>query len=386
MRQRAVAAHIQELCRYFPVIALMGPRQAGKTTLARFHFPDKPYVSLENPDLLWQAQADPRGFLARFPHGAIIDEAQRLPELFSFLQQIVDDDPTPGRFILTGSQQFGLRSKLSQSLAGRVGLVHLLPFSAEEWYGPDLPSVDETLFRGLFPPVLDRNIPPRIWFPQYVATYVERDIREILSVKDVGAFSRFVRLCAARAGQLVNLSSLASDCGITHNTAKSWIDVLETSYLVVQLRPWHENFGKRLIKAPKLYLTDTGLLCWLLGIESPAHLANHAQRGAVFENWVVMEAFKRARNRGEEPNLHFWRDQAGHEIDLLRVVGEKFHAVEIKSGATVPKDAFKGLEYFRSLAKERVDTLTLVHGGSDSSVIRDANVRSWRDDWLQDLG
>lgn len=260
MKPRSASQTLEELRRFFPIVALTGPRQVGKTTLARLQFPGKPYVSLENPHLRDQALTDPLGFLARYPEGAILDEVQRVPELFSYLQQIVDENPTPGRFVLTGSHQFGLRSRISQSLAGRVGLVHLLPFSTSEWHGADLPKIDDMLFRGLFPPVLDREIPPQVWFPQYVATYVERDVREILSIKDLGAFSRFVRLCAARCGQLLNLSSLAADCGITHNTAKSWIDVLEASYLIVQLRPWHENFGKRLIKTPKLYLTDTGLL------------------------------------------------------------------------------------------------------------------------------
>lgn len=383
MKPRKASQILAELGRFFPVVALTGPRQVGKTTLARHHFSEKPYVSLENPDLQGQAQSDPRGFLARYPNGVILDEIQRVPELFSYLQQIVDEDRAPGRFVLTGSHQFGLRSKISQSLAGRVGLVHLYPFSASEWHGTDLPNLDELLFRGLFPPVLDRDVPPRIWFPQYVSTYVERDVREILTIKDLGSFSRFVRMCAARTGQLLNLSSLAADCGITHNTAKSWIDVLEASYLVVQLRPWHENFGKRLIKTPKLYLTDTGLLCWLLGIESSQQLAIHAQRGAIFENWVVMESLKRARNQGKEPNLYFWRDQAGHEIDLLEVADGKLHATEIKSGATVPKDAFKGLRYFQELSGDQMGSRTLIHGGDGSYVQLGIQVRSWKDEALR---
>ncbi len=382
VKSRKASQILAELGRFFPVVALTGPRQVGKTTLARLHFPDKPYVSLENPDVQWQVEADPRGFLARYPNGVILDEVQRAPALFSYLQQIVDEDRTPGRFVLTGSTQFGLRSAISQSLAGRVGLVHLYPFTTSEWYGTSLPSLDEILFRGLFPPVLDREIPPRLWYSQYVATYVERDVREILSVKDLGTFSRFVRLCASRVGQLLNLSSLAADCGITHNTARSWIDVLEAAYLLIQLRPWHENFGKRLIKTPKLYLTDSGLLCWLLGIENPEHLATHAQRGSIFENWAVMEEVKRSRNQGEEPNLYFWRDQAGHEIDLLRVSGDQCQAIEIKSGATVPKDAFRGLSYFQKLSEGKLDRQTLLHGGEGSYVQSGVEVRSWKDQAL----
>jgi len=376
---------LEELGKFFPIVALTGPRQVGKTTLARLQFPHKPYVSLENPDLREQAQTDPRGFLVRYPEGVILDEIQRVPELFSYLQQVVDEDRRPGRFVLTGSQQFGLRSKISQSLAGRVGLVHLLPFTTSEWHGTDLPNLDDLLFQGLFPPVLDRGIPPQVWFPQYVATYVERDVREILPIKDLGAFSRFVRLCAARAGQLLNLSSLAADCGITHNTAKSWIDVLEASYLVVQLRPWFENFGKRLVKTPKLYLTDTGLLCWLLRIESAEQLAIHAQRGAIFENWVVMESLKRLRNRGAEANLYFWRDQAGHEIDLLEVEGIDSTPWKVKSGATVPKDAFKGLKYFHELSGDRLSRSTLIHGGEGSYEQSGTQVRTWKDVATSDL-
>ncbi len=377
MKARNAAGHIKELRRFFPIIALTGPRQAGKTTLARGFFPEKPYASLENPDTRWQAESDPRSFLGRFPDGAILDEVQRLPELFSYLQQLVDENQTPGRFVLTGSQQFGLRSKISQSLAGRVGLVHLLPFTVGEWYGKAVPDLDDLMLRGMFPPILDREIPPGIWFPQYVATYVERDVREILPVKDLGSFSRFVRLCAGRVGQLLNLSSLASDCGVTHNTAKAWIDVLEASYLVIQLRPWHENFGKRLIKTPKLYFTDVGLLCWLLGIESAAQLSLHALRGSIFENLVVMEALKQRRNEGKEPNLFFWRDQSGHEIDLLRTDGGGFEAIEIKSGKTVAKDAFKGLEFFRELAGSRLERQILVHGGKDNYRHQEVEVQAF---------
>lgn len=382
MREREARHHLQELRRFFPVVALIGPRQAGKTTLARAEFPDKPYQSLENPDVRWQAEADPRGFLARFPEGAILDEVQRVPSLFSYLQQIVDDAPSPGRWVLTGSHQFGLRGHLSQSLAGRVGLVHLLPFTTREWYGASPAGLDALLHRGLFPPVLDRDIPARIWYPQYVATYVERDVREILPVRDIGAFSRFVRMCASRCGQLVNLSSLGADCGITHNTAHAWIDVLEASYIVTLLRPWHENFGKRLIKTPKLYFTDTGLLCWLLGIESPEHLSTHAQRGAVFENWAVAESIKRFRNRGEEPNLHFWRDQAGLEIDLLHVRESRLHAIEIKSGATLAADWFKGLRRFADLAGDSLARRTLLYGGTESHLQQGVEVRAWNSDWL----
>jgi predicted AAA+ superfamily ATPase len=380
MNTREAKLHLRKLASFFPVLAITGPRQSGKTTLARNVFGSKPYVSLENPDILWGAESDPRGFLAKYPDGAIFDEAQRFPALFSYLQQIVDKNPTPGRYILTGSRQFDLRSRISQSLAGRVGLIHLHPFATNEWYTTDsLPPLDNILYQGLYPPVLDRNIPPEIWFPQYVATYVERDVRDILPVRDIGAFSRFIRLCAGRVGQLLNLSSLASDVGITHNTAKAWIDVLEASYLIIQLQPWHENFGKRLIKTPKLYFTDTGLLCWLLGIANAEQLSVHSMRGSIFENWVIMDTLKHRRNIGIEPNLYFWRDQAGLEVDLLQIDGTSFVATEIKSGMTLSQDSFKGLKSFAKLAKDRLTGLQLIYGGDGAFTQLGVEVQGWKE-------
>ena len=311
-----------ELAKGYPAIAITGPRQSGKTTLAKHVFKDKPYVSLENPDLKEMSQIDPRGFLEKYKNGAVFDEAQRSPELFSYLQEIIDESHKPGRFVLTGSQQFGLFSGISQSLAGRVGLVHLLPFTYHELYSPKKHKtgsrdLDHVLFSGLYPPVHDRKLDPHVWYGNYIQTYIERDVRQMVNVRDLSTFQRFVRLCAGRIGQLVKLSGLAEDCGITHNTAKAWISILEASYIVFLLQPHHANFNKRIIKTPKLYFYDTGLAAWLLSIQNPDQLNIHPLRGALFESYVISEFFKAKFNQGVKPNYYFWRDRSGNEIDFL---------------------------------------------------------------------
>ena len=307
MINRAAHQRLLRLAAGFPIVAITGPRQSGKTTLTRMAFPDKEYLSLEDPDIRSLAEQDPRGFLSRLPDGAILDEAQRAPQLFSYLQTHVDAHAKPGMFVLTGSQQFGLLSGISQSLAGRVGLVQLLPFSVSELKAAKrLPSsLDALLFRGLYPALYDRDISPGDWFAGYMTTYIERDVRQLVNVRDLSAFQRFVKMCAARVGQLLNLSSLAGDCGITHNTAASWISVLEASYIIYLLRPHHRNFNKRLVKAPKLYFVDAGMAGWLLGIREEDQLAFHAQRGALFENLVVTEFLKARFNNGLPSNLFF---------------------------------------------------------------------------------
>jgi len=350
MLPRAAAAVLRRLARHYVVIALTGPRQSGKTTLARSCFPRKPYVSLEDLDTREFAERDPRGFLAQFRTGAVLDEAQRAPGLFSYLQTLVDRERVPGRFVLTGSQQFGLFSRISQTLAGRVGFVHLLPFALSELGPRHAPrSVEELLWRGLYPPVVAHGIPAPTWYADYVATYVERDVRQLVNVRDLATFRRFIRMCAARTGQLLNLSSLASDCGVTHNTAKAWISVLEASYLVHLLPPYHRNFGKRLIKAPKLYFVDTGLAAALAGIREPRELAIHPMRGALFETWVMAELIKHRLNRGAPPDLHFWRDSSGLEVDLVVERGGKLRALEIKAGKTVASDWFAALDRFKRI-------------------------------------
>jgi hypothetical protein len=362
-------------------VAITGPRQSGKTTLARATFPQKPYLSLEDPDVRAAAESDPRGLLAAFPEGAILDEAQRAPQLFSYLQTKVDEQIIPGMFVLTGSQQFGLLSGITQSLAGRVGLIHLLPFSASELSSAGLlpGSLEELLVRGLYPPLYDRRILPGDWFAGYIATYVERDARQLINVRDLSAFQRFVKMCAARTGQILNLSSLASDCGISHNTAASWISVLEASYLIHLLRPHHRNFNKRLIKAPKLYFLDAGLAVWLLGIHTTEQMLFHAQRGAIFETFVVSEFLKDRFNQGLPSNLFYWRDSKGLEIDLILENGERLGAVEIKAGQTIAPDFFSSLKRWGKLTGQIDRPAWLVYGGERTWTSENISIIPWKD-------
>ena len=380
MIPRQASETLRRLSRGFPVLAITGPRQSGKTTLARATFADKPYVSLESPDTRGFAESDPRAFLAGFPEGAILDEVQRTPDLFSYLQGVVDEDPRMGRFILTGSQQFDLRSRITQSLAGRVGLVHLLPFSqAELRHTPTPPAdVETALFKGGYPPLHVRDLTPQDWLSAYVATYLERDLHQLINVRDLKTFQIFLRMCAARTGQLLNLSALANDCGITHHTAKAWLSVLEASYLLFLLPPHHRNLGKRLTKSPKLYFLDTGLATWLLGIQDPGQLRFHAQRGALFETWVIAELLKGRFNRGLPSNLYFWRDSAGNEIDVLVDQGERLMPIEIKSGTTLNPDYFAGLNKWRGLAGEIAGEPHLVYAGDEPQQRTQARVVPWQ--------
>jgi len=381
MIYRNATETILRLSRGFPVVVVTGPRQSGKTTLARAVFPDKPYVSLEDPDVRAFAAADPRSFLARYPDGAILDEVQRCPELFSYLQGIVDGDGRMGLFLLTGSQQFGLRSNITQSLAGRVGMVQLLPFGFGELGRAErAPAELETaIFTGSYPPLYDREVTPGDWYSAYVATYVERDLHQLIQVRDLKTFQLFLRMCAARTGQLLNLSALANDCGITHNTAKAWLSVLEASYIVFFLQPHYRNFGKRLTKSAKLYFYDTGLVSWLLGIQSPEQIMIHALRGALFETWVVAELMKGRFNRGLVSNLYFWRDSTGNEVDVLAEQGEALLAIEIKAGRTLSGDAFTPLNKWRGLAGALSGAAHLVYAGDEEQQRAGISVRPWRE-------
>jgi predicted AAA+ superfamily ATPase len=395
MKPRAITAKLRALASRFRAVYLGGPRQSGKTTLARATFPALPYVSLEDPDEREFAATDPRGFLARFPAGAVLDEVQRVPTILSYLQRVIDDSRTPGRFVLTGSQQFLLMRGVSQSLAGRVAVVTLPPFSLAEltevpWFDPArldtirpgrvLPSftLEWLLRQGLFPAVHDTGADAFDWMASYYRTYVERDVRELLAIGDLEAFGRFVRLCAGRTGQLLNLSSLGSDAGVTHTTARRWLSVLVTSGLVYLLQPHHANFSKRLIKSPKLYLLDSGLLCYLLRIARDADVATHPLRGAIFETFVVSELFKGFAASGQEPPLYFWRDQSGHEVDVIIDLGSRLVPVEVKSGRTVAGDFFAGLEYWLGLPGNAEKQGVLVHGGDDQPHRRRGHtVRPW---------
>lgn len=388
---------LRRAAREYPVVTLTGPRQSGKTTLVRSSFPDHEYISLEDPDQRGFALEDPRGFLAQFSNPAILDEVQRAPDLFSYIQTDVDQDDAPGRFILTGSQNFLLLRSISQSLAGRCAILHLLPFSTAELQGRDpipIRSIGRrirragtsqaedpmaALYRGFYPRIHDKNLDPRRWLSNYYRTYIERDVRETLNVGDLETYGRFVRLCAGRSGQLLNLSSLANDTGITHTTAKRWISILEASFLVALLRPYHRNFSKRLIKAPKLYFLDSGLLCYLTGIRSPEDLRIHALRGHIFESFVVAELLKNYLHAGREPELHFWRDSTGHEIDVLVGDGDDVVPVEVKSGQTVAGDFFSGLRYWRTLTGVEDAPAALVYGGDRAFRREGITVYRWSD-------
>jgi predicted AAA+ superfamily ATPase len=377
---RRAAPLARELAEEFKVVAIVGPRQSGKTTLARAVFPDRVYVSLEEPDQRRFAHDDPRRFLDHFGPGTIIDEVQRCPELLSYLQGRVDARQGTGQYILTGSQHLTLMTRIGQSLAGRVGFLQLLPFAADELVRANLlpESLDQALFQGAYPPVYHQPVRPERWYSAYAATYAERDVRQLLNVRDLGTFQRFLALCAASVGQLLNTAHLAADLGLSQPTVMAWIGVLEASFLVVRLRPHHRNFRKRLVKTPKLYFLDTGLAARLLGIQSPAQLATHAMRGLLFENWVVAELLKARANRGLDANLFFWRSHTGHEIDVVAERGDRLLPIEVKSGSTLASDWFASLAKWSELAGSAADPPWLVYGGNQRFLRQGIEVCPWR--------
>jgi uncharacterized protein len=365
MIKRTISEKILHYARQYPVITITGPRQSGKTTLCKALFPKRQYFSLENIDTRNYAKNDPRAFLAEcHKDGAIIDEIQRVPELVSYIQEIVDTKDKPGHFILTGSQNFHLLNTVSQSLAGRTALAVLLPFSYAEIYSDKAKPVDKVLFTGFYPRIHDKKL--------------ERDIRALINVKDLAKFEKFIKLCAGRVAQIVNLSNLANDCGINHNTAKSWLSVLEASYIIFLVRPHHTNFGKRLIKAPKLYFTDCGLASYLLDIQDAKHIAQHPLKGSLFENFVVAELLKARTNQGKNSNIYFFRDNVGNEVDALLENGTSIKPVEVKLGSTINEDYFKGLRYYQKLNKKNAEKAALIYGGTLDQHRQTANVFSYR--------
>ncbi|MDP2414314.1 ATP-binding protein [Daejeonella sp.] len=361
MIKREAEQQIKLLAEQFKAVAVVGPRQSGKTTLVKMIFKDKVYVNFENPDTRLFATDDPRGFLANYPNGAIFDEAQRVPETFSYLQQILDESEINGMFIITGSNNFLLQETISQSLAGRVGYLNLLPLTLNEINDTES-TIEQRLFKGCYPSLYKENIDPALWHINYIRTYIERDVRLIKNIANLITFERFLRLCAGRIGQLLNMHSLAIEVGVDTKTIGSWISVLESSFVVFRLQPYHKNFNKRIVKMPKLYFCDTGLATALLGIQNAQQLDLHPFKGSLFENMVIVDFLKRRFNIAQVSNLFFWRDNVGNEIDLLIDKVSELCPVEIKSGQTVTNDYFKGIKFWNKISQQEGGTV--IYGGS----------------------
>jgi uncharacterized protein len=379
MINRNAQTKLLQLSNSFKAIAVIGPRQAGKTTLVKNTFPTKPYYSLENPDLRNFAIDDPRGFLSTMANGAILDEVQRVPLLFSYLQEILDNSTKKGIFILTGSNNFLLQENISQTLAGRVAYLNLLPFTANELAsGKLLPETDEeVLFKGFYPPIYDQNINPTDWMPNYIKTYIERDVRQIKNVTDLLAFEKFMRVLAGRTGQELNLTAISNEVDVNLKTIQSWIGILENSFIIYLLKPYHQNYNKTIVKRPKIYFYDTGLVCSFLRISNASQLENHPLKGSVFETMVVIELVKKFTNKGIIPPLFYWRDKTGHEIDVVVDYEGKLTPIEIKSGKTINNDFFKHLKYWNNLSKN--ENALIIYSGNQEQERSDGTiVTNWR--------
>lgn len=379
---RNIANQVEELCRYFPVISVTGPRQAGKTTFLKAHFTGYDYVSLEDPDVRLRAEQDPRGFLERYHHHVIFDEAQRLPELFSYLQTLVDQDRVSGRFIVSGSQNFLLHQKIGQSLAGRVGVARLFPFDFDELKAESLLSdpFEEAIFKGFYPATFQTGIPAHLFYPNYVSTYLERDVGSLVNPSNLSIFQNFLKLCAANTGQILNYSRLSKIIGVSVPTIKQWLSIIERSYLIFLLPPYYRNLGKRIVKSPKLYFYDTGLLCYLLGMQSPKDVANYYQLGAVFENLVVAERKKAQAHRGSPIKQFYYRDSNQIEIDLLEEEGNTIRLIEIKAARTIMDRQFKNMNTISRLIKERDVDRYLIYGGEERAYhYQEVQICSWKD-------
>jgi uncharacterized protein len=363
--QRTLETILHTLADAYPVVTITGPRQSGKTTLCREVFSQRPYANLESPDIRQFATDDPRGFLAQYPNGAILDEIQRAPDLVSYLQPMVDENQWEGLFILTGSQQFEVSNTINQSLAGRTGLVRLLPFTIQEIQSEfPLPQIDRLLYHGFYPRLWDKQLDPTQALGDYFETYIERDLRQLVTIKDLSVFQRFIKLCAGRIGHLLNVNSLANDTGVSHTTARNWLSLLEASYVIFLLQPYYRNISRRLVKTPKLYFYDVGLATFLLGVENEKQVSRDPLRGNLFENMVIAEALKFRFNQGKRSNLYFYRDSKGNEVDLLLVNGADLFPIEIKSGMTITRDYFKGLKHLTDVFPDHIPKGSgLVYGG-----------------------
>ena len=378
MVPRTLAEEVNRSLGSFPILSITGPRQAGKTTLVRDLFPEYRYFNLEALDVRAIAEEDPRRFVEdHIKQGMVIDEAQRAPSLFSYLQTVVDADGTMGRVVFTGSQHFLLLESVAQSLAGRVMLHHLLPFTARELPHVLAQPLDRVLLTGMYPPLHDRSIEPRLFYPTYSQTYIERDVRLVRNIGNLSSFSRFLRLCAGRIGSLMNMSSLAVEAGIDHKTVRAWLSVLEASFIIFFLQPYHRNFNKRLVKQPKLYFYDTGLACSLLGLDDERHVSTHYLRGALFENFVVSELHKMQIHRSRRPGMYFWRDNSGTEVDLIVERGADVSAVEMKSGSTYNDEFARSLGRFERYSGLPPDRGHVVYGGDAG--FHGRRIWSWRD-------
>jgi hypothetical protein len=376
MINRQLEDEITTLTNEFPIIAILGPRQSGKTTISKKLFPDYTYVTLEDLDHREFAQNDPRGFIEKYSKNVIFDEIQRVPLLMSYLQSHVDSMNINGKIIITGSHNFLLMEQISQSLAGRVGITKLLPFSYNELSSLK-PDIHELIFKGCYPRIYDQNIRPEVFYKNYISTYVEKDIRQIKQITKIDDFLKFIRILAGRTGQELNTNSLAEECGVSHNTIKEWISVLEASFLIYKLKPFHKNYKKRIVKNPKIYFTDTGLVCSLLGIRKKEDIDYHFLKGSLFETFIVNEFIKTSFNYGEQYDIYFWRDNHKKEIDLILDQGLKQYAFEIKSSKTVQEKFFDTLKYWEHLTDNKRESIYLIYGGLENYVRNDFNVLSW---------
>jgi predicted AAA+ superfamily ATPase len=377
--KREITKAIKELSSKYPILAVTGPRQSGKTTLLKSIFPEYKYVSLENPDIRLFAETDMNGFLQQYDNHVIFDEAQRVPVLFSYLQTAVDESGMMGQFILSGSQNFHLMRSITQSLAGRVAIFKLFPFDFNEMLSAGLLSENyiENLIRGFYPALYDRDIPSDVFYSNYVQTYIQRDVSELIAIRDIRLFQNFLSLCATRAGQLINLNGIANECGISQPTAKAWMSALENSYVVFQLYPFHENLSKRIVKTPKLYFYDTGLLCYLLKLSAVNQLITNPVKGALFENMIIAEYVKGMNHKNKIRDIWFWRDSEGHEVDLVVQEDITLNLIEIKATQTIMPDLFKGLAYFEKISGRKL-TKTLVYAGSENHERSQGKVKTWK--------
>lgn len=370
MYQRQIETELQALQQGYPVVTVIGPRQSGKTTLVQHAFPNKPYISLEDLDNRNLAHSDPRSFLEQFDNGAILDEIQRVPELLSYIQTIVDSTQKNGQFILTGSHQLALHQAISQSLAGRTALLTLLPLSLHELSQAGItPTLNEVLLKGGYPRIYKDNLDPKKAYRNYFQTYVERDVRQLINIKDLVQFERFIKICAGRVGQILNMEEIGGEVGVSSHTVKEWISILEASFITFRLQPYFENFGKRVIKSPKLFFTDVGLLSYLLDIENETQINRDPLRGHIVENLIVLELLKWRYNQGLDPHLYYYRDVQKNEIDIIFKSGNVLIPIEIKSARTYNSEFLNKLHFFQKIASDRAPKGYLIYAGDQEQRI-----------------